>query len=88
VVDYFLGSTAWHAADAQTLDAVQALINEGPVDPIALRQVDWELAPFCCPDCELNYCSKDWHTWVLVDDGFYDCTIGRCPNGHEQMVDD
>jgi hypothetical protein len=88
VVDYFLGSTAWHAADAQTLGAVQALINEGPVDPMALRQVDWELAPFYCPDCELNYCGKDWRTYVLFDEGFYDCTMGRCPKGHDHMVDD
>jgi hypothetical protein len=30
----------------------------------------------------------DWNTYVLVDVGFYDCTMGRCHNGHEHKVDD
>jgi hypothetical protein len=38
-------------------------------------QIDWELAPFYCPDCDLNYCRADWHTYVLVDEGFYDCSV-------------
>lgn len=87
VVDYFLG-TAWLNASTTELDTVQALISEEPIDPLALRQVKWELTPFYCPDCKLNYCTKDWHTWVLFDEGFYDCTMGRCPNGHEHMIDD
>jgi hypothetical protein len=24
----------------------------------------------------------------LFDDGFYDCTMGTCPNGHKHMIDD
>jgi hypothetical protein len=44
--------------------------------------------PFYCPDCELNYCSKDWDTYVLFDEGFYDCTMGTCPNGHQHTLDD
>lgn len=87
VVDYFLG-TAWHAADAAALDAVQALIQAGPTDPIELRRISQDLAPFYCPDCELNYCSDDWNAHVLVDEGFYDCTMGTCPNGHRHMLDD
>jgi hypothetical protein len=58
------------------------------VDPLALRRVNPDLAPFYCPDCQLNYCAKDWRTYVVFDDGFYDCTMGRCPNGHEHMADD
>jgi hypothetical protein len=46
------------------------------------------LTPFYCPDCGLNYCGNDWDTYVLVDDGFYDCTKGRCLNGHEHTLDD
>ena len=87
VVDYFLGTT-WLAAGAATLDAVQAVIDEGEADPVSLRQLNWELAPFYCPDCELNYCRADWSTEVRTDDGFYDCTMGTCPNGHRHMVDD
>jgi hypothetical protein len=40
------------------------------------------------PDCQLNYCSGDWDTWVQSDDGFYNCTKGRCPNRHEHTFDD
>jgi hypothetical protein len=90
VLDYFLG-TAWHSAGSGTLDAVQALIEQGNVDPVAIRDLDWrlwELTPFYCPDCGLNYCGSDWETYVLFDEGFYDCTNGRCPEGHEHMLDD
>jgi hypothetical protein len=38
-------------------------------------QIDWELAPFYCPDCDLNSCRADWHTYALVDEGFYDCSV-------------
>jgi predicted RNA-binding Zn-ribbon protein involved in translation (DUF1610 family) len=76
VLDYFLG-TAWHAQSAEILDAVQALIDHGHVDPLAIRATSWafwEITPFYCPDCGLNYCSKDWATRVVFDEGFYDCT--------------
>jgi len=90
VLDYFLGTT-WHSATSDKLDAVQALIEQGHVDPIAIRELDWafwELTPFYCPDCGLNYCHRDWDTYVLSDEGFYDCTKGRCPEGHEHILDD
>jgi hypothetical protein len=90
VLDYFLG-TAWLSAGSGMLDAVQALIEQGEIDPEAIRELGrdlWELTPFYCPDCQLNYCSGDWDTRVLTDDGFYDCTRGRCPNGHEHLLDD
>jgi hypothetical protein len=32
--------------------------------------------------------SSDWHTYVLLDEGFYDCTMGTCPAGHRRTVDD
>jgi hypothetical protein len=87
VVDYFLG-TVWQAASPETAAVVQAIIDDGTADPLALREVSWDLAPFYCPDCQLNYCARDWHTYVLVDEGFYDCTMGTCPRGHRHMVDD
>lgn len=58
VLDFFLG-TAWHSVTSDKLDAVQSLIEEGKVDPAAIRELDWtllELTPFYCPDCGLNYC--------------------------------
>jgi hypothetical protein len=87
VVDYFLG-TAWHAIGGGTLDAVQAAIDQGDLDPVALRGIDPELAPFYCPDCELNYCADDWAREVVFDEGFYDCTRGTCPHGHVHTIDD
>lgn len=87
IVDYFLG-TGGKFADALTLDAVQEIVSSDAPDPVALRRIDWELAPFYCPDCDLNYCRADWDTYVLVDQGFYDCTMGICPNAHRHMVDD
>lgn len=87
VVDYFLG-TASKLADAATVDAVQQIITSDAPDPAALRRIDWELAPFYCPQCALNYCQADWDTFPVFDEGFYDCTIGICPSGHRHTVDD
>jgi hypothetical protein len=90
VLDYFFG-TAWLSFGSGMLDSVQALIDQGDIDPEAIRALGrdlWELTPFYCPDCQLNYCTNDWDTWVLSDDGFYDSTRGRCPYGHEHMLDD
>jgi hypothetical protein len=55
---------------------------------LTLRRIDWELAPFYCPECELNYCGADWETFPVFDEGFYDCTMGICPSGHRHTVDD
>jgi hypothetical protein len=87
VVDYF-GGTAWKAAGAPSYQAGREILSGQAPDPAALRRIDPELAPFYCPDCAQNYCRADWRTCVLFDDGFYDCTMGRCPNGHEHMIDE
>jgi hypothetical protein len=87
IIDYFLG-TASKFADTATLGAVQEIVSTDAPNPVALRQIDWELAPFYCPDCDLNYCKADWQTYVLVDEGFYDCTMGTCPRDHRHTVDD
>ncbi len=87
VVDYF-GGTAWKLAEPGTYAAVRAILDGDQPDPAELRRIDWELAPFYCPECERNYCRADWDTYVLLDEGFYDCTMGTCPTGHRHMVDD
>jgi len=69
-------------------DLAQLISGVDLIDPLAVRRVDWELAAFCCRECELNYCSKCWSTWVEFDDGFFDCMRGHCPRGHEQKLDD
>jgi hypothetical protein len=87
VVDYF-GGTMWKRAEARVYQAVREILSGAAPDPAALRRIDWELAPFYCPDCGQNYCRADWHAAVRLDDGFCDYTIGRCPHGHEHMIDD
>ncbi len=67
---------------------VPAILSQEAPDPAKLRQIDWELAPFYCPDWGQYYCRADWHTYVLDDEGFYDCTMGISPGGHRYMVDD
>jgi hypothetical protein len=86
VVDYFLG-TAWKPVGAATLDAVREIVSSQTPDPVTLRRIiGWELASFYCTDCGLNYCSAHWGAYVLVDDDFYDCTMGICPGGHRHMI--
>ena len=88
ILDCFLG-TSWHAEETGILDAVQALIEQGNVDPAAIRGISWTLwniTPFYCPECGLNYCSSDWDTYVDFNVGFYDCILGICPNGHRHIV--
>lgn len=87
IVDEFIG-TAWVAMGRSVVEAVQALIDAGDVDPAALRDINWELAPFYCPDCQLNYCRNHWNTNIVFDESFYDYTMGTCPNGHQYMIDD
>ena len=87
VVDYF-GGTAWKRAEAPAYQAVREILSGEAPDPAALRRIDWELASFYCPDCAQNYCRADWRTYVLFDEGSCDCTMGRCPRGHEHMIDD
>jgi hypothetical protein len=75
VVDYF-GGTAWRRAEAAAYQAVLEILTGERPDPAALRRIDWELAPFYCTDCAQNYCRAEWRTYVLFDEGFYDCTMG------------
>lgn len=59
------------------------------IDPLDVSRFHWELAAFCCHSCGLNYCPKCWETQVEFDEDFYyDCTRGRCPQGHAQKLDD
>jgi hypothetical protein len=87
-LDYFLG-TIWHADTGDVLDAVQALIEQGDVDPVTIREVSWALwdvTAFYCPECRLNYCSLDWSMHFAVNAGSHHCIIGSCPNGHRHLL--
>jgi predicted RNA-binding Zn-ribbon protein involved in translation (DUF1610 family) len=88
VLDYFLG-TVWHADTGDVVDAVQALIEQGGVDPVIIREISWtlwDITAFYCPECGLNYCSLDWDMHFAVNEGTHDCIIGICPNGHQHLL--
>jgi hypothetical protein len=88
VLEYFLG-TIWYEDTGDALDAVQALIEQGNVDPVTIREITWTLwdvTPFYCPECRLNYCSLDWNMHFAVNGGSHDCIIGHCPNGHRHLL--
>jgi len=44
--------------------------------------------PFWCAICQASYCTDHWSKRTAYDDGFYDCTYGVCPLGHEGILDD
>jgi hypothetical protein len=88
VLSYFLGAI-WHADAGDVLDAVRALIGQGNVDPVTVREVSWELwdvTAFYCPECRLNYCRPDWDVHLSVNQGSHDCIIGTCPKGHRHLL--
>jgi hypothetical protein len=87
VVDYF-GGTAWLALDSAAFGQVSAILAGEAADPAELKRVRWDMAPFYCGDCQANYCYADWRPVVIMDDGFYDCTRGTCPAGHEHLLED
>jgi hypothetical protein len=87
-MDYFLG-TIRHSAAGDVLDAVEALIGQGNVDPAVIREVRWalwDITAFYCPECRLNYCSQDWDTDFVVTPGCRDYITGTCPKGHRHLL--
>ncbi|MFN2510602.1 MAG: hypothetical protein ABR568_04070 [Pyrinomonadaceae bacterium] len=60
-------------------------------DVRALHSLDLEYTPFFCPRCDAIYCGDHWETWdVFAEDDphWHDSIRGRCPNGHERMLED
>jgi hypothetical protein len=66
--------------------AIEAALKAQDVE--ALYKIDPEFAPFLCHRCHKSYCKSCWTVWVEFDEVFYDCTRGRCPKGHERVMDD
>ena len=55
----------------------------------SLYELDFELAPYYCPTCELTFCGAHWRTRDVFDeDGFHDSIRGVCARGHERMLED
>jgi hypothetical protein len=68
---------------ARLLEAIRA------GDYATARAIDSDFVAFHCRVCAAVYCDGCWRLSAPVfDEGFYDYTLGTCPHGHEQMVDD
>ena len=71
------------------MDAQKAISSD---DVRAVFKFNLELAPSYCPTCDAIYCSEHWHVWPEFDTDdnsmMFDCTRGRCPQGHVRMLED
>jgi hypothetical protein len=57
----------------------------------AIFALESQLTPFWCPTCGASYCSEHWDWWDVWDDewtAWRDSVRGRCPQGHERMLED
>lgn len=82
-------STLTRAVERDELVALRAAL--GADDAGALFALDLELAPFYCPACDATYCGEHWQRWDVFDDDeetWHDSIRGRCPHGHERMLED
>jgi hypothetical protein len=55
-------------------------------DAAALYAADPDYAPFFCPDCRASYCGAHWERPDAVD-GWDALVRGRCPRGHERVLE-
>jgi hypothetical protein len=65
---------------------LQAYIEQRSAPEMHEKHLNY--APCFCVQCGKAYCAAHWQTSLVFDEGFYDCTDGVCPEGHEQMLDD
>lgn len=73
--------------DQTSFTAVEKAVTSG--DAAALYRCDREFAQFYCPDCGQSYCGRHWACRdVFDDDGWHDSIRGRCPKGHDRMLED
>jgi hypothetical protein len=74
----------------ENFERLRTIIVTGDVQ--ALYEYDLEVASFYCPDCPASYCGDHWARWNVFDDedGFnwHDSVRGRCPLGHQRMLED
>jgi hypothetical protein len=82
----FMG-TVTKLGGGEELAALFEAIRRGDYE--TARQFDVDYVAYHCWECGKNYCQACWSVGPPVfDEGFYDYTMGTCPEGHEQMVDD
>jgi hypothetical protein len=84
-VSGFLGEIEMVVAAAE-ISQLQAYIEQRRAQE--MHEIYLKYAPCFCLQCEKTYCADHWQKSLVFDDGYYDCTDGVCPEGHEQMLDD
>lgn len=76
--------------DVEDFERIRGIILAGDIK--ALYGFNLEIASFYCPGCNACYCEDHWVKWDVFDDdeGFtwHDSIRGRCPLGHERMLED
>jgi len=74
----------------EAFEAVRAMIAAGDIQ--RLHEFDLEVASFYCPQCRSCYCGDHWARRDIFDEenGFtwHDSIRGRCPRGHDRMLED
>lgn len=65
---------------------IEAALLAGDVG--ALHALDPELVPSWCPECGASYCGSHWIRWDEFDGDLHEAIRGRCPVGHERMLED
>lgn len=83
--DGFLGRLTARARPAD-VPALRAALERRDLD--ALDDLEPEAASCRCLACDRIFCDSCWRTTVELDDGFFDCIRGVCPQGHRRMLQD
>jgi hypothetical protein len=83
------GAITW--PDSPLTEPLRVALEAG--DVAGVYALDPELAPFWCPECAVVYCSAHWQSWDVFEDEpglglWHDSIRGRCPRGHERMLED
>ena len=84
-------SRSTYRVSPENFERLRTIIVTG--DAQALYEFDLEIASFYCPGCRACYCGDHWVRWNVFDDdeeGFtwHDSIRGRCPSGHQRMLED
>lgn len=89
VRDSFTSKLTSRIAPSDLADVIEAIKHGSAKD---LYRCDLEYAPFYCPSCDASYCGAHWGRRDVFDNdgGFvwHDSIRGRCPEGHERMLED
>ncbi len=76
--------------DAQDLgrDPLALLMASRPALHEAMLRAHQDGLDFYCPGCDAMLCEAHYRCIPQWDEGFYDHTLGVCPEGHERILDD